>query len=68
MTNKQKAWRRAAADAKRSAVAAGSHVKGARYGKIIRNFTRQMANLKAKPSDLFMNLARHAGIISKEAQ
>lgn len=57
-----KAWRKAAAIAKKVAVKTGKHQRGQRYGRIMKAVMGG-ASFKAPPTPLFFQLAAHGGYI-----
>ncbi len=62
-----KAWRLQAARAKADAVKVGKHEKGRRYGRAIKR-VQGMIRMKAYPSQLFINLMAHAGLLEGQPQ
>lgn len=64
MANKQKAWRKAAAAAKREFVLLGKHNRGVRYGRFVKAALGG-TRIAALPSSLFLNLMAHAGLNPK---
>lgn len=51
-----------ATQAKADAVKAGKHEKGRRYGRAVKR-TFNMIRMKAYPSQLFINMMVHAGLL-----
>lgn len=58
MKNKQKLWRRKAADVKARAIAEGKHERGNRYGKAYRNVMASFGKVSVVPPLTAKLLAR----------
>lgn len=62
--SKQKQWRTLAAPTKADAIKRGLHERGRRYGRFVKALAG-MTKVKALPSNLFLNMAANAGLITK---
>jgi hypothetical protein len=60
-----KAWRKAAAVAKKVALAEGKHERGRRYGRFMKAAVGSVV-FKPVPSTLFQRIGIHAGILQGE--